>query len=95
MKQFLSSAFDEIECGVLGIMMTMLPLALIGAGKVWLKGGTSDGILFDLLLYGFPLWVAAPFVIASNCGRRPGFRRVCRFVVYGYFAIALTAVVFQ
>ncbi len=94
-KRFLRGAFEEIECALLGIMMTMLPIAMVGAVKVALKGGTSDGILFDLIMFGFPLWVAAPFVIASMCGRRPGFRRFCRFVVYGYLTVAAAGIAYH
>ncbi len=92
MKSFLRSPVDVCDAPVLGVMMTMLILAMAGAVKVWIKGGTEDGFLFDLLFYGWPLWVTAPFLIAYACGRLPRFRLVCRFITYGYFAVALIVV---
>ncbi|MBK8094414.1 MAG: hypothetical protein IPK32_21235 [Verrucomicrobiaceae bacterium] len=82
----------ECECTILGLMMTILPLGLIGATKVFICGGTSDGILFDLLFYGLPLWIVAPFVIASQCGLKPRVRKVCRIIVCSYLVLALASI---
>lgn len=95
MKGFLLSAWNECECALLGIMLTLLPLALVGSIKVFIYGGTSDGILFDLIFFGIPLWIVAPFIIASRCGAKPRFRKGCRLVVYSYFAIAVAAMLIR
>jgi hypothetical protein len=94
MKRLLLSVLNLGECALLGAMMTLLPLGLVGAIKEFIYGGTSDGILFDVIMFGFPLWIVAPFVIASRCAIKPRFRKGCRLVTYSYFALGvLTALI--
>ena len=76
-------------------MMTLLPLAFVGVIKVLIYGGTEDGILFDLICFGFPLWVVAPFIIASRCGMKPRFRKGCRLTVYSYFTIGVATILIR
>lgn len=91
----MNSFVKECECAILGLMMTILPIALVGGIKVFIYGGTSDGILFDLLFYGLPLWIVSPFVIASQCGLKPRVRRGCRIIVCGYFTLAVANILIR
>lgn len=86
MLQGFGKYLHSLELVVLGMTTTLLLFAQAGAVYEWTHEGPSDGFLFDLLVFGFPLLLIGPVFIGWQCEQHPRFRWLCRIGCAWVFA---------
>jgi ABC-type transport system involved in multi-copper enzyme maturation permease subunit len=73
-----------IENVSVGCLTVFLSVALAGGAYSAIYRVTSDGFLFDLLLYGSPFLLFASVVISFFYDKSLRFRRLIRFMLLAY-----------